>query len=1033
MAGSRGPEDALAVIGIGCRFPGGDGPDAFFRLLERGESAVSEVPASRFDAAAHYDRDRDAPGKSVSRWGAFLEDVASFDWRAFAISPREARQMDPQQRLMLEVAWEALEDAGLPLERVQGTRTGVYVGAMWLEYAALAMRRLDQIDPYTLTGNHLLFTANRISHFFDLQGPSVAMDVGCAASLTALHFACQDLWRGETDLALAGGVNLLLTPEAYVARSKAGVLSPDGRCRTFDAAASGFVPGEGAGVVVLKPLYRALEDGDRIYALVRGTAVNHNGRTPWIQAVSERSQEALLRRALERAGVHPDEVDYVELHGTGTPTGDPVEARALGTVFAGRSPERPLLVGSVKTNVGHLEAAGSIAHFIKLALSLHRGVIPASLNLESVNPEIPLEALGLEVPRRAIPWPRRGGPRTAGVTSLALGGANAHAVLQEAPPAPAPAEPAEVPRAHLLPLSARSPASLQRLAAAHAARVRAAGGDPGWLHRYCRAAALRRTHHPLRAAVAAPSAELLASRLEALAKGPAPEAAGAPPRTLFVFSGQGAQRPGMALQLAEAEPVVRQALAQTDALLRQAAGWSLLEVLSEPADRTRLNRTEVAQPALVAIQISLLALWRSWGVQPDLVMGHSLGEISAAVAAGVLDLESALRLAVLRGRLMERPEARGRMAQVRLPAAEVERALLEAGSSVSVAAVNGPSTTVIAGDPAAVGAAVRALEERGASCTVLPVEYAFHSPPLAPLAGELERALSWLRPREPACPLVSTLTGKRLVGPEMDGAYWARQMCRPVAFAAALETALGEGVGLVVEISPHPVLQDAIVEVAEARGAAVEPIPSLRRNADEPTTMREAVGAAWRRGHRVAWDVLLPGRPVHVDLPGYCWDRQHFWLPPAPRARTRAGHPLLGEHLALARGNSEHVFSSTLSLEEVPLLSDHQVSGTAVFPAAGYVEMAVQAGRAVLGEGPMEVRDLELRRPLLLEAGAEVSVQLSLQIQGPDAAEFQVHARPRPSGDRPGPAEPWSVVAAGTVRALRSGAAPSLQAAEVVE
>lgn len=1001
--------DPLAVVGIGCRFPRGDGPDAFFRLLERGESAVTEVPAARFDASAIYDADRDAPGKSVGRWGGFLDDVAGFDWQAFSVSPREARQMDPQQRLLLEVAWEALEDAGLPLEKVEGTRTGVYVGAMWLEYASLATRRLDQIDPYTLTGNHLLFTANRLSHFFDLRGPSVAMDVGCAASLVAFHYACQDLWRGEADLALAGGVNVLLTPEAYVARSKGGVLSPSGRCATFDAAADGFVPGEGAGLVVLKPLQRALSDGDRIYALVRGTAVNHNGRTPWIQAVSAPAQEELVRAALDRAGVHPDDVDYVELHGTGTSTGDPVEARALAAVFGRQPPARPLMVGSVKTNIGHLESAGSIAHVIKVALSLQRTTILPSINLTAVNPEIPLEALGLEVPRKAAPWPSRGKPRIAGVTSLALGGANAHAVLQEPPPSPAAEVAPPAPGPWVLPLSARTGASLQRLAAAHAERLR--GADGARLFRYCRAAARRRTQHPLRVAAVAADAAGMAGQLEALARAAAPAPASARPKTLFVFSGQGAARAGMGLRLAESEPVVKRALEELDGKLQAIAGWSLLEVLAAPAEKTPLEHSGYAQPAQVAVQLALLALWRSWGVEPDLVVGHSLGEISAAAAASVLDVDQALKLAWTRGKLMQRPQTQGKMAQVRLPPAEVEALLQKTGSPAVVAVLNGPRSTVVSGEAAAVDALTAELERASIPFRPVATTWAFHSPPMAAVGRELSHELGgWLEPRAAERALLSTLTGGRLRGPEMDAAYWGKQVREPVAFAAAFDAALAEGADLVVEMSPHPLLQEGMQESAEAAGRRVPLVAALRKGAGEATTAREALAAAWAHGVKVRWEALLPGRPDHADLPTYPWERQPCWLPPAPKERAK-GHPLSGEHLALAGRPGEHVFSAEVSLEDLPLLADHQVQGSAVMPLTAYVEMAVQAGRAALGEGALEVRDLELRRPLVLERQRPTGLQIALTVKPGGAADFQIHAREGGEG-----ASAWSPVAQGTVQ-----------------
>lgn len=512
--------EPLAIVGMACRFPKAPDLESYWSLLCQGGDAICEVPATRWDVEAFYSPDRNAPGKSACRWGGFLDDVYGFDWRAFKMSRREARYMDPQHRLMLEVAWEALEDAGIPLECVAGTRTAVFMGIMWNDYFRVQARKIGCLDAYSLTGNHLAFAANRLSYTFDLRGPSVSVEVGCASSLIALHDACMSVWRGESEMALAGGVNLLLAPDNYVATSKAGVLAADGRCKTLDADADGFVPAEGAGVVVVRPLAQALEAGDRVYALICGTATNHNGKNIWIMATEETSQVTLLQAACADANVDPSTVDYVEMHGTGTRLGDPIEASAIGRVFGGLKRLHRCKIGSVKSNLGHLESAASIAQIVKVALALHRGAIPPSINIKQLNPRIDLDAMGLEVQRDLGSWPTRDGPCRAGITALSLGGGNAHAILQEAPKrkpgGPHSSRPLRNGECHILPLSARSEQSLRSYAIS---LRRAIDGDRMSLEDICYTAAVRRSHHQHRAIVVFSSRQELIAALERVGAG----------------------------------------------------------------------------------------------------------------------------------------------------------------------------------------------------------------------------------------------------------------------------------------------------------------------------------------------------------------------------------------------------------------------------------------------------------------------------------------------------------------------------------
>ena len=727
-AGAAG--EPVAIVGIGCRFPGADGAEAFWALLREGVDAISEVPAERWDLARFYDPDPEAPGKINTRWGGFLEQVDGFDLHFFGLSQREAARTDPQQRLLLETAWEALEDAGQAPDRLAGSRTGVFVGISTNDYGRLQWSDPELIDIYGSTGNAFSIAANRLSYTFDFRGPSIAVDTACSSSLVAVHLACGSLERGECDLALAAGVNVILSPAVAMSYTKAGAMAKDGRCKTFDAAADGFVRGEGAGCVVLKPLSRALADGDPVYAVIRGSAVNQDGRTNGLMAPSRQAQEAVLREAYAQAGVPPAAVQYVEAHGTGTLLGDPIEARALGAVLgAGRAAESPLAVGSVKTNIGHLEAAAGIAGLIKTALALRHREIPASLHFHAPNPHIPFAELALGVQQRHAPWPAADIPARAGVSAFGFGGTNAHVVLEEAPAA-APGRPDDG-SAYLLPLSARSAEALA--ARARALHDRLLAGEAAPLADLCYSAGARRAHHDHRLALVCDSREDLREGLAAFLRGePRPglatgRAAGAPAPVVFVYAGQGSQVWGMGRELLASEPVFRAALEEVAAALAGHVDWSLLDELAAGEERSRLAETAIAQPAIFAVQVALTALWRHWGVEPGGVMGHSSGEIAAAWAAGVLTLGEAARWAAERGRRLQGATGKGRMAMVGLPAAEAEQAIAGYDGRLSIAALNSPTSTVLSGEAAALEEVLAALRARDVLCRPLRVDYAFHS------------------------------------------------------------------------------------------------------------------------------------------------------------------------------------------------------------------------------------------------------------------------------------------------------------------
>ncbi len=740
-----------------------------------------------------------------------------------------------------------------------------------------------------MTGNAASLAANRLSYLFDFRGPSLAVDTACSSSLVAVELACRALRSGEATLALAGGVNLILSSEIAANFARAGFLASDGRCKTFDARADGYVRGEGAGVVVLKRLSAARADGDAIYAVIRGGAVNQDGRTNGLTAPSRQAQEAVLREAYRRAGVAPGVVQYVEAHGTGTALGDPIEAKALGHVVgAGRPAERPCLIGSAKTNIGHLEAAAGIAGLIKVCLALRHRRIPPSLHFHEPSPQIPFDDLRLQVAAEAIAWPTADGPALAGVSSFGFGGSNAHLVLEGVEPVSVESTSGDelVETSRLLPLSARGSSALAALT--RKVRDRLAEGASGvdlWDVAY--SAGVRRGHHDHRLSVRSRTRSEAVAGLDAFLRGePHPglatgqRPAGGRPRLAFVFSGQGGTWWGMGRDLLATEPVFRDVLETCDRLVAEQAGWSpLAELLADEAT-SRLAEPEVVQPVLLALQVALAALWRHWGIVPDVVVGHSLGEIAAAQVTGAIDLADAVRIAVQRGRRTQRIKGRGETAAVGLSAGEARRRLADLGDRLAIAAINGPEATTISGDLDTVQAFVERLQAEGVFARMLGVGCAFHGPQMEPLRLELEAALAGLRSRPPAVPLISTVTGRAVGGQELDAAYWGRNLRQPVRFLEAVERLFAdEGCGIFLEIGPHPIHSREISRIAKARGKSCVALGTLRRGAEARDVMLDSLGSLYVSGFPVAWENLTPaGR--FVKLPSYPWERRRHWLEP---------------------------------------------------------------------------------------------------------------------------------------------------------
>ena len=925
--------EPIAIVGLSCRLPGAPNSAAFWQLLERGGSAIGEAPADR-------------PGAGGPPVGGFLDQVDGFDPEFFGVTAREAAAMDPQQRLFLELAWEALEDARIVPAALSGTATGVFVGAIAADYAALLQARGDlAVNRYSLTGLNRGIIANRVSYTLGLHGPSLTVDSAQSSALTAVHLACESLRRGESDAALAGGVSLNLAPGSTLAADRLGALSPDGRCFTFDARANGYVRGEGGGVVVLKLLSRALADGDRVHALVLGGAVNNDGATDGLTVPSAQAQEQVVRAAVARAGVEPGSVQYVELHGTGTRVGDPIEAAALGAALgAGRPADQPLLVGSAKTNVGHLEGASGIVGLLKVALSIRNRALPASLNYETPNPLIRFDEWNLRVQRELTPWPGADRPLLAGVSSFGMGGANCHLVLAEPALVPAAAA-AEVPaevgedRPVAWVLSARDQAALREQAARlHAAITARPGLAPAPV---ARSLATTRTAFRHRAAVVGSGRQELLDGVQALADGEQSAAllqgvAGDTGGTVFVFPGQGSQWVGMAAELLDSSPVFAEHL---DACLRALAphlSWSPLDVLRDRPGAPPLDRVDVVQPLLFAVQVSLARLWLASGVRPAAVIGHSQGEIAAAHLAGALTLADAAAVVALRSQAIAELAASGPgggMASVPLPADEVRQRLTRWAGLLSVAAVNGPDSTVVSGDRAALAELLAGYRDEEVRVRAIPVDYASHSPQVEGLREQLPRLLSGIVPRPGELAFYSTVTGGLLDTTALTADYWYRNLRQPVEFEQAVRAAVADGHRAFVESSPHPVLSYGVRQILDsaaptsstdsttpaARAGSVA-VGTLRRDHGGLRQFHESLAQFHLGGGQVYWPDALPSGAELVDLPGYPFQRRPLWLDhedtdgavaaqpvQGPRGEELRGAVLTAAAIVLGRRPGEHI------------------------------------------------------------------------------------------------------------------------------
>ncbi|MFP2956841.1 type I polyketide synthase [Myxococcus sp. 1LA] len=981
---------AIAIVGIGCRFPGGvTSPSDYWRLLSEGVDTVTEVPSDRWSADHYFHPDPDHPGGIYTRHGSFLRDIDQFEPRFFGISPREAARMDPQHRLLLEVAWEAVERSGRNPASLHGTRTGVFVGLMGQDYTQIATQSPELIDAHTGAGNGASVAAGRLSYSFGLEGPSLTVDTACSSSLVAVHLAIRSLRQRESDFALAGGVNLVLSPVATLIESRTHMLSPDGRCKTFDASANGIGRGEGCGLVFLRRLSDALADGDPIVAVIRGSAVNQDGRTSGLTVPNGLAQQRVIRDALRDGQVEPAKVGYVEAHGTGTSLGDPIELEALASVYCAQTGRpQPLMAGSVKTNMGHLEGASGIAGLIKSALCLANEEVPPHLHLRTPTPHVDWKQLAIEVPTERRAW-QGAESRFAAVSSFGFSGTNAHVVLESSPRSKPPVRELERPR-HVLALSAKSTSSLRRLASSVAETLSALPAEA--LADVCHTANTGRSALEERAAFTASTSQEMAEALRAFSRAepwlPGAVAEGRKdaesPRVAFLFTGQGAQYVGMGRELFDTQPEFRRELLRFEDILKPHLERPLTQVLFQETDGA-LDETRYTQPALVALELAVANLLRAWGLRADAVLGHSVGEYAAAMFAGVLEPEVGLPLVAERARLMQALPERGAMLAVFAEAARVQP-FIAVHPRVTVAAINGPRNTVISGDAAAIDAVVQALTEAGIESRRLNVSHAFHSPLMQPMLAEFERAAGRGSFQKPKLPLISNLDGREAGEAVTQPAYWSRHVLQPVRFEDGIRTLLQRGVRVFLEVGPKPSLSNLARDVV-AREEALW-LETLHPRKSDWVGVLRALAELYARGAKVDWERFDAGYGrTRRALPTYPFERQRYWLDvPAPWTRTsrRAStHPLLGTRLesaALKEGTT--VFSNELSATSVPFVSDHRVYGKAVVPAAAYVEMVAFAAAQVLGTEALRLEDISLLQPLVLSEQQAHVVQTLLEAQG---------------------------------------------------
>ena len=1011
--------EPLAIIGIGCRLPGGvTGPESFWNLMMEGRSGIVPVPADRWNRDRWYHENVDIPSKMITKWGGFIHDHDQFDAQFFGISPREALRMDPQQRWLLETSWESLEDAGISPESLKGSETAVYVGIASNDYANVAQSDPKNVDVHTNSGSTLSIASNRIAYLFDLKGPAVSVDTACSSALVAINLACESVWSGQSTMALAGGVNALLTPDASIGFSKATMLSPSGQCFAFDDRANGYVRGEGAGMFVIKPLSQARKDGDRIYCTIRAAVINQDGNTSSMTVPGIDTQAEMLRIAYGQAGLEPKRVRYMEAHGTGTPVGDPIETTALGQILSqGRDEGDYCLLGSVKTNVGHLESGSGVAGLAKAALVLHHDTVPANLNFENPNPDIPFEEFKFKVATENQPLPHLDGHLpVVGVNSFGFGGTNSHIVL-EAVPAEDKVEAGaaielkggtKAERPMLLPVSGRGDDALRDTVVRWRRFLRSTDTD---IANISAAAGSKREHHDNRLAFIGDDKDALIHEMtEWLATGEGESAipgkpAGEAHDPVFVFTGQGAQWWAMGQDLLKREPVFRDVLEEIDSHLSPLAGWSLIEEMTRTEEDSQINRTNIAQPAIFGLQVALAELWKSWGIEPAKVVGHSVGEVAAAYVAGAYTMEDAVKVIYHRSRLQDQTGGNGRMVAVGISQAEAKKAIAGKEDQVQVAVVNSPGLLTLAGDTEPLEEVVAELEEAGKFVRWLRIDYAFHTHQMEPIKDELLKVLKDIEPQPTKVPYISTVTGGVLDGTKLDGDYWWQNVREAVLFAPAISGLIRSGEDTFIELGPHPALQNPIMECLSDQNRKGFYFSSLRRKTDESVEMISNLARMQNHGFEIDWEAVAQASAAGVRLPTYAWQHETFWLESKQNEYLRCApleHPLLG----LEQEAPRPTWRFDLDPRYFTWLDDHRFWDSVIFPASGYGEIGIAIARKLFPDENYVVEDLEMKKALFVSEDKVPTVEV---VFDPDTRIFRIFSA---TGDK----NEWELNSQGVLR-----------------
>jgi acyl transferase domain-containing protein len=1025
MKESHLSKESIAIVGMSCRFPNVSSLDEFWELLKNGKDTIAEIPKERWNLQKYYDSDPSVMGKTNQRHASLLSGVHDFDPLFFNISPAEAIEMSPSQKLMLELAWEAIENSTTPFHRIQGHNVGVYVGNIWTDFEHYRKAKNARATLHSAVGMSSNVIANRVSFAFGFTGPSLVIDTGCSASLVALHLACKSLLNNEIDMSVVGGVNHILDPDKYVELTQFGGLSVNGKCSTFDNDADGFVRGEGGGALLLKRLSDAERDQDKILAVIQGTAVNNNGYNDTLPATSIQGQKSLLERVYREAGILASDVHYIEAHGTGTKLGDPNEAKAIGEFFRTGRNGTALRIGSVKTNIGHTEATAGIAGLIKVVLAMQHKLLPPNLNFKTPNTNIPFADLKLEVQKTVSDWPvKNGETRKAGINSFGWGGTNAHTVLEEYHPKQLHVPSTTLAERFCLPLSAKSSQALRGIARAYLSQLE--NSDDETCKTICRATALRKAEFDHRHLFSGNNREELLDQLrsfiadesEVTPCNPATEN----PKIVFVFPGQGGQWLGMGRDLMAREKIFQETILECDATFRKYTDWSLLEQLQASPEASRLTEIDVIQPATCAIQIALAKLWISWGISPQAVVGHSMGEVAAAYISGALTLDDAAKIICTRSLLMKTVSGKGgAMAVTELSKIDAENVAALYPGKLSLAVNNSPKSTVLAGDKNSIAEVIADLETKGLFCRLVKVDVASHSPQMDPLKEPLRQALQNIKPSKTSIPFVSTVLNKVTDGAEMGTEYWVNNLRGMVQFAAVVERLLHDQHSVFIEVNSHPVLVNAVNECADFHKKKITALASLYRDKSEREEMMKNLGEFYTKGYSIPWNNFFGSNSIpHVQLPAYTFQRERFEIEDLSEEikitkEISAKFPLLGDKINLANTGDTSYWESSISLNKFPYLRDHVIHDTIELPVSCHIEMVFEAIADIFkGTVPVRIEELNFTQYLTLSENKTIDIQIKLTWTAQHTGKVYIFKKDNAA---------WEQLAEGTI--VNSSAEPS--------